>query len=115
MDNSDQNTQLKTKEISLVPDGFYNSDDDITYEDEQLVCQNLTSLSQHNISDLINELTIILNKEGNLPIVYWDQDSACKFKKFTDFCSVNKQNDPVLLFGGFHVNGDGFRCIGSGP
>lgn len=93
---------------------FFHNYPNVTYDTKRSICTNLKSLSQHNLSDLIHRLTDILNKDGDLPVVYWDQDSACKFNDFKHFCNVDHR-EQVLLFGGYHVNGSNFRRINNGP
>ncbi len=80
--------------------------------DEDVLCNDYTKLTQLKISDLINNLNKLKEKHGDLGVLFWDQECACKFKEFSDFCDIDKQyQQAVLLFGGFHVNGCDFRKI----
>ena len=76
-------------------------------------CNNLESVFQHKITDLIKVLTSHLEKEGDIPVIYWDKECACKFDKFTDFCDLGKlesTNNKVLMLGDFHVEGCSHMC-----
>ena len=76
-------------------------------------CNNLESVFQHKITDLIKELTSYLEKEGDIPVIYWDKECACKFDKFADFCDLGKlesTNNKVLMLGDFHVEGCNHMC-----
>lgn len=76
----------------------------------------LKNIAQHYLNDLINILKCLLEKNGNIPIVYWDQELIVKFDdRMTTTSSLcgkalyQYDNDQqVLLFGGFHTNGDEF-------
>lgn len=116
--NNPDNQYDKTNDN--FPNGYPDFDTDANADTwSESICTNMKSLSQHNISDLIKELTEISNKHGDLPVVYWDQFSACKFESFDHFCNVINSNtdetelkdENVLLFGGFHANGSSFRRI----
>lgn len=56
------------------------------------------SMIQHKISDLINILKDIEQKHGDLPIIYWDGDMACKFSDPKDMFVTN---NGILEVGGF--------------
>lgn len=60
---------------------------------------------QHKLSDLIGFLQKQLTDHGDLPVVYWDQDSSVTFSDITHLTQIK---DEILYFGGFHVNGSRF-------
>lgn len=67
-----------------------------------------TNYVTHNLNKLITLLMNIESTGGNLPVVYWDQDSYIKMipEYLTDVITIN--NKSFLAFGGFHVNGMDF-------
>jgi hypothetical protein len=56
------------------------------------------SMIQHKISDLINILKDIEQEHGDLPIIYWDHNMACKFSDPKDIFVIN---NGILELGGF--------------
>lgn len=98
-------------------------------EYEKVVTKNMQSIYQHKISDLIKILEDYLEKEGDLPMIYYGNECACKFESFSDFCSpvtiklheqeileqgqeIFKQrpDKKVLMLGDFHVDGCSHLC-----
>lgn len=63
-------------------------------------------VSQHKLSELIAFLQTIKEENGDLNVVYWDQESSVTFE---DFSSALEVKNDYLYFGGFHVNGDNFH------
>jgi len=61
----------------------------------------------HHISNLIAELEKIRAKHGDLPIVYWDQQSVCTWDKPDGMLIVSDSHSHLYL-GGIHVNGSLF-------
>lgn len=69
---------------------------------------SLNPMASCKISELIAHLETLKATHGDLPVVFWDQDTACKFDKLEDvICTTTYGGgDAALLVGGFHQNAD---------
>jgi hypothetical protein len=65
--------------------------------------KSLIDLSQDSICNLITRLQFLLQQYGNIPIIYWDQNSAVTFNNFKNAYNIKEK---LLMFGGFHMNCD---------
>lgn len=66
------------------------------------------------IKELISKLQNIMSKQGDIPVVFWDQTQACKYDNI-DNAIVYSQNNNAVFLGGFHVNADKYYDIDINP
>ena len=67
--------------------------------------------SQHKLSELISLLEVIKEHEGDLPVVYWDQNTTVTFNDFADQALFIEKGH--LYFGGFHLEFS--KCYNDDP